>query len=170
MSDLAEHDEFFEDVSNPLDSVEEILCAHDWTFDRATEDELTVQISGKMGEYRLFFEWQEQYSAMQFTCQLDVDIKREAMDLAARTMSAINSGLWLGHFDVRPGTEIPCFRHTALFRGQTQSSGAEHIEDLVDIALAECERYYPVFDLFSRGVPKDGRDLDLALMQVQGES
>lgn len=166
---MSEQD-IFEDVSNPLDSVEEILCANDWTFDRMTEDELTVQVSGKMGEYKLFFHWQEQYSAMQFVCQFDCDVKRDAMDLASKTMTAINSTLWLGHFDFREGTEIPCFRHTTLFRGQTHTSGAEHLEDLVDIALAECERFYPVFDLLSRGIPANDNDLRLALMQVAGES
>ena len=170
MSNLETRDEIFEDVSNPLDSVEDILHANDWIFDRMTEDELQVQITGKMGEYKLFFHWQEQYSAMQFVCQYDLDVKREAMDMAAKTMTSINSGLWLGHFDFREGTEIPCFRHTTLFRGQTQTSGAEHIEDLVDIALAECERYYPVFDILSRGVPANDCDMTLALMTVAGES
>ncbi len=169
MSDVARHDDLYEDVSNPLDSVEEILCANEWTFDRMAEDELTVQVSGKMGEYTLFFRWQEEYSAMQFTCQYDLDVKTNAMDEAAKTMTAINSTLWLGHFDFREGTEIPCFRHTALFRGMTHTSGAEHIEDLVDIALAECERYYPVFDMFARG-PANGADLSLAMMNCAGVS
>jgi hypothetical protein len=170
MSNVEQRDEIFEDVSNPLDSVEEILYANDWIFDRMTEDELTVQITGKMGEYKLFFHWQEQYSAMKFVCQYDIDVKRDAMDVASKTMTSINSGLWLGHFDFREGTEIPCFRHTTLFRGQTQTSGADHIEDLVDIALAECERFYPVFDILSRGVPANDCDLTLALMTVAGES
>lgn len=170
MSNVESRDEIFEDVSNPLDSVEDILHANDWIFDRMTEDELQVQITGKMGEYKLFFHWQEQYSAMQFVCQYDLDVKREAMDMAAKTMTSINSGLWLGHFDFRENTEIPCFRHTTLFRGQTQTSGAEHIEDLVDIALAECERYYAVFDLLSRGIPANDCDMKLALMTVAGES
>jgi len=169
MSEVATENEIFEDVSNPLDSVEEILCANEWIFDRMTVDELTVQITGKMGEYKLFFHWQEEYSAMQFCCQYDIDVHIKAMDEAARTMTSINSGLWLGHFDFRENTSIPCFRHTTLFRGQTQTSGAEHIEDLVDIALAECERFYPVFDMLSRGVPQNA-DMSLALMPAAGES
>jgi len=48
MSNVATENEIFEDVSNPLDSVEEIFYANDWTFDRMTEDELSVQVSGKM--------------------------------------------------------------------------------------------------------------------------
>ena len=161
----------FEDVSNPLDSVEEILSANDWTFDRMSEDELTVHVSGKMGHYKMLFVWQEDYSAMQFCCETDIEIRPEAIDNAARTLSAINAGLWLGHFDIRTGTAIPCFRHTSLFRGMTHASGAEHLEDLVDIALAECERYYPALDLLSRSSTAGNHAaLQLAMMDIAGES
>lgn len=167
---LSAHDDIFEDVSNPLDSVEEILYANEWVFDRMGEDELTVQVTGKMGEYRLFFHWQEEYSAMRFCCQYDLDVREDAVDAAARAMTDINSGLWLGHFAFREKTGTPCFRHTALFRGQTQNSGAEHIEDMVDIALSECERYYPLFELLSRGRPASREELALAMMQPAGAS
>ncbi len=161
----------FEDVSNPLDSVEEILSANDWSFDRMSEDELTVQISGKMGEYKMLFVWQEDYSAMQFVCEFDLEFRPEAIDNAARAMTAMNANLWLGHFDIRPGTAVPCFRHTSLFRGMTQGSGADHLEDLVDIALSECERYYPAFTLLSRSsTAGNHQDLALAMMETAGRS
>lgn len=161
----------FEDVSNPLDSVEEILSANEWSFDRMSEDELTVQISGKMGEYKMLFVWQEDYSAMQFCCEFDLELRPEAVESGARAMTAINAGLWLGHFDIRPGTSTPCFRHTSLFRGMTHGSGADHLEDLVDIALAECERYYPAFTLLSRSsTAQNHHDLALAMMETAGES
>ncbi len=169
MSALAQHRDIFEDVSNPLDSVEEILCANDWVFDRVNEDELTVQVSGKMGDYKLFFSWQDDYSAMQFCCEYDLNIKPDAMDVAAKMMTSINSGLWLGHFDFRENTSVPCFRHTTLFRGMTQTSGADHMEDLVDIAIAECERFYMAFDVLGRGADREN-DLKLALMSAAGEA
>ncbi|PZO86596.1 MAG: hypothetical protein DI626_06135, partial [Micavibrio aeruginosavorus] len=167
---LSSHDDIFEDVSNALDSVEEILSANEWAFDRMGEDELTVQVTGKMGEYRLFFHWQEEHSAMRFCCQYDLDIRRDAIANAATAMTEINSTMWLGHFAFREGTEIPCFRHTALFRGQTQNSGAEHMEDMVDIALSECERYYALFELLSRSKPATREELELAMMQPVGAS
>lgn len=162
--------DLYEDVSNPLDSVEEILCANDWIFDRMTEDELTVQITGKMGEYKLFFHWQEEFSAMRFSCQYDLEVREDATGAAAKTMTEINSDLWLGHFSFRETSAVPCFRHTTLFRGMTQTSGADHIQDMVDIALAECERFYPVFEMFSRGLPEDIGAMRLAMMPIAGES
>lgn len=168
---MNEHMDAFEDVSNPLDSIEEILSANDWTFDRMSEDELTVQISGKMGTYTMLFVWQEDYSAMQFTCEFDITLHPDALDSAATAMTAINSTLWLGHFDIRAGGNIPCYRHTSLLRGMVYASGADHLEDLVDIALSECERYYPAFELLSRkSTSQDQGALALAMMDIAGES
>lgn len=160
----------FEDVSNPLDSVEEILFANDWAFDRMNEDELRVQITGDAAEYSLYFSWHEDLSAIQFSCDIDISFPKAALDMAAKTLTAINGSLWLGHFDIDDANNAPRFRHTSLLKGMTYSSGADHIEDLMDIALQECERYYPVFHLLSRSDPLKEMDLGLALMENAGTS
>lgn len=161
----------FEELSNPLDCVEDLLSAQNWVFDRASEDELKVQITGRSGAiYDMRFIWQEDYSAMQFTCELDMNIPARHMDEAAQTMTAINSNLWLGHFDFVPGTQSPRFRHTSLFRGMNGTSGADHIEDLVDIALAECERFGAAFLLLANPDRKDAGEMALAMMDTSGEA
>ena len=38
------------------------------------------------------------------------------------------------------------FRHALLLRGVSGVS-AEQVEDLVELALVECERFYPAFQL-----------------------
>ena len=45
---------------NPIDLVEEIVVANDWAHDRASEEELVVEISGRWCDYRLYFVWQEE--------------------------------------------------------------------------------------------------------------
>ena len=170
--------DLYDDVSNPLDGVEEIMLNNDWTFDRPNEDELTVHVSGKTGQYRMIFVWQDDYNALQFCCAPDISISPNKLDEATRVMNRINTGLWLGHFDIRTqdGREehekafIPCFRHTSLFRGMVETSGVAHMEDLIDIALAECERYYLTFDLLSRTAGQDNKDIALAMMDIAGRS
>jgi len=36
-----------EPAANPLDIVEEIVAANEWPFDRTSEDELVVEITGR---------------------------------------------------------------------------------------------------------------------------
>jgi len=167
---MTEAADILEDITNPLDSVEEILSANDWTFDRPGNDIISVHVSGRMGKYRMVFIWQENYSAMQFCCELDVAVHADNLAPARHALSKINADLWLGHFDIPEKSGIPRFRHASLFRGLGGCSGADHVQDLIDIAMVECERYYPLFDLLSRAGVQDMKDISLALMDSAGES
>lgn len=167
--------DLYSDVSNPLDGVEEIMMNNDWVYDRVADDEMTVTISSEQGHYKLRFLWQDEFSAMQLACMPDITLSPDKGDMAAQTLQTINSSLWLGHFDLQKdakgGTDmIICFRHTSLFRGNVESSGVEHMEDVIDVAIAECERYYMTLDLLSRTTAHDDQTLTLAMMETQGVS
>jgi hypothetical protein len=51
--------------------------------------------------------------------------------------------LGIGHFHIDSIEGLPAYRHTLLLRGGTLS--AEQVEDLLDIALHETDRFYPAF-------------------------
>ena len=173
--------DLYDEVSNPIDGLEDIMLRNDWVFERRAEDELTVQVTGKMGEYRMAFVWQEEFSAIKFICAPDLRIHSDHYLEASKIMNDINANLWLGHFDMRTtetntnidavqSNAIPCFRHTTLMRGQVEGSGVEPMEDLIDVALAECERYYMTFSLLSENAVKDINQLSFAMMDVAGTS
>jgi hypothetical protein len=135
---------------NPIDLVEEIVAANDWAHDRASEEELVVEIAGRWCDYRLYFVWQEELCAMHFSCSFDLKVPKSRRAAAYELLALVNERLWLGHFDLSTDDNSPAFRHAALLRGIGTGS-AEQIEDLVDIALSECERFYPAFQLLLRG-------------------
>lgn len=162
--------DIFEEVSNPLDSIEDMLLGNDWVFSRPHSDELNVQVKGKNGTYSLTFIWQEDYSAMQFYCDMTLQIPAARIDMAVRTLAAINERLWLGHFELPEESMVPRFRHTSLFRGCTQSSGTEHVEDLIELALVECERHHAVFNMLSDSRYIDDRAFSLMLTEEAGEA
>lgn len=162
--------DLFEDVSNPLDSIEEVMAHHDWSFERPRPDELTVHMTGNRGQYAMTFLWHEDHSAMQFFCELNLTLPKERVAMTNRALRTVNASLWLGHFDVPDDSDIPYFRHTTLFRGMTQTSGTEHIADLIEIALAECEKYYGVFSLLAAPAYLNDDLLTLALTESDGEA
>lgn len=168
MTDLAEH--LFDDISNPLDGVEDVLTSQNWTYNRANRDELFVEVRGRHALYRMMFAWDEQTGAMQFCCEFDLQLHDSNANLAYRTLGNINRGLWLGHFDLAEETLMPSFRHTQLFRGMTQTSGADHLQDLMQIAIDECDRHYPTLLMLSNDRANDNEDFNLAMMTVAGQS
>ncbi len=158
------------EIENPLDNVEEVLMANNWIWDRTGEDEIIVQIAGKGCSYKLFFIWQEDMNAMQFCCQYDLQIEKSRRPVALKALSSMNEKLWMGHFDIPDRSGAPCFRQTCLFRGISKGSSLEQIEDLVDISLAQCERFYPAFQMLSdKSFAANDDNLHFALMETQGE-
>lgn len=155
---------------NPLDSVEAVLNANNWAFNRMNDDELMVGVSGKSGHYRLLFIWQEDMQALQFCAQYDLHIAPGNRVQALESLARLNENLWMGHFDLPTESGIPTYRHTCLFRGFSHDSAMETIEDLVDISLAQCERHYPVFSILSSANDVSSQSLSLALMDTAGES
>lgn len=162
--------DIFEDISNPLDNIEEVMASHDWSFERQSSDELMVQITGKHGNYSMTFLWQEEYSAMQFFCEFDLEIPQERNDMTSKIIREINENLWLGHFDVPEESGKPYFRHTTLFRGMNHTSGTDYIADLIEVALAECEKYYSAFNMLGNSTYLDNNLMTLALSDVDGEA
>jgi hypothetical protein len=158
-----------EPAPNPLDIVEEIVAANQWPFDRTSEDELVVEITGKWCDYRLYFMWRDDLSALHFTCAFDVRVpdtrRREVHDLLA----LINEKLWLGHFDVSLEEGMPMFRHTVPLRGLSGAS-VEQLEDLVDSAFTECERFYPAFQFVIWGGTSANEAIAAALFETVGEA
>lgn len=169
--------DLFLDVCNPLDFIEDIMIGRDWTFERMDEDRLIVQVTGKFGTYDMAFNWQDDVKALKFSAMMDLSMHVTKMDEAHKAINTINSNLWLGHFDLQTdrGAYLPTFRYTSLLRGMTEGSGATHLEDMIQIGLAECERYYMTFDLLSKFTANDDSAMSeskmaLAMMDVAGIS
>lgn len=163
--------DLFEDLCNPIDCVEEITTGYCWTVSRANDDELHVHVTGRRDTYELTFLWQEDYGTLQLYCEYGLKIPEDNLGHAAMVLMSVNTGLWVGHFDLPGDTRTPCFRHTCLFRGPGGAVGHEqHLEDLIDIALNECDRYYMAFHLLSAPACRDEGALSLALMDIAGQS
>lgn len=162
--------DLFEDFGNPLDCVEELMVAHNWVFDRMNEDELVVRLNSDNGTFCLYFVWQEAEGALQFCCQIGLEIPEPNLPQAAAVIASINAGLWLGHFDLSPSNPRPNFRHTSLFRGLVHHSVTEHIEDLMEIGLRECERFFPVFQILAEARMPLPDLMELAVVEHAGEA
>jgi hypothetical protein len=155
--------------SNPIDLVEEIVIANDWAHDRASEEELIAEISGRWCDYRLYFVWQEEICAMHFSCGFDMKVPKGRRHAIYELLALANEKLWLGHFDLSSEDGSPAFRHAVLLRGVSAAS-AEQVEDLVDIALSECERFYPAFQFVVWRGQSPAEALAAAMIDPVGEA
>src|SRR5258706_11002520 len=85
-------------VGNPIDLVEEIVLANDWAHDRASEEEMVVEISGRWCDYRMYFLWQEELSALHFSCGFDMKVPKRRRGPLYELLALANERLWLRPF------------------------------------------------------------------------
>ena len=156
-------------IVNPLDLIEELVEANEWAFDRSREDELAVEISGRWCDYHLFFVWRGEMSALHFSCVFDAKVGAGKRTEICNLLALANERLWLGHFDLCSEDGMPMFRHTLPLRG-ARGATVEQVEDLVDVAVTECERFYPAFQFVLWGGKTAVEAIDAAMLDTVGEA
>ncbi len=162
-------DTYTETQSNPLDTLEELVSANDWRFERHNECELMVQVEGRWCDYRMFVVWDRHMNAMFVSCQLDQRVPETKRSVVYELLASVNEDLWLGHFDFVREDATTMHRHAIPMRGASGLS-AEQLEDLVDVAVHECERFYPALQLVVWGGSNVIEALAVARMDTIGEA
>ena len=143
-------------LQNPIDIVEDIIHTKNWSFSRAADHELVADISSKWCHYRLYFSWSEQFKSISFIVTFDLKFPSSKNIEINELLAKINENLWIGHFDITSRNGIPAFRHTILSNTETEVLHKK-FEDLVDIGIYECEKFYPSFQqvLFDEITPRE---------------
>ena len=158
-----------ERATNPLDVLEQIVSANEWAFERRSDGEMAAEAPGKWCDYGMYFSWSQEISAMHFTCSFDLKVPPEVRPKLFELLALANEKLWLGHFGLDTDDGVPVFRHSVLLRGAPGAS-AESLEDMVDIALTECERFFPAFQFVLWGGKPPGEALQAAMLDCVGEA
>jgi hypothetical protein len=156
-------------AANPLDALERIVVENDWAFDRRSEGEMAAEAPGKWCDYGLFFSWSREISAMHFTCAFDLKVPAARRGALYELLALANEKLWIGHFGMESEDGMPLFRHSVLLRGAPGAS-AESLEDMIDIAITECERFYPAFQFVLWGGKTPADALQAAMLECVGEA
>ena len=155
--------------TNPIDTVEQIAAARDWMFDRHSEEEMAIEVPGHWSDYRMFFSWLDDLCALHLACAFEMRVpsyrRADINDLLAR----INEKLAIGHFDLWAEEGLPVFRQSVLLRGANGAT-LEQLEDMVQIAITECERFYPAFQYVVWGGKSPAEAMDAALLTTMGEA
>lgn len=156
--------------NSPLDMIEDLATAKGWKFSRAEEDFLVINVPGQTCTFELCMEWQEEFSSLLIACSIPTAISEAHYDIAARALEQINQNIWLGHFDLSNKSCYPTFRHTLLLRMIPSGIAVDIVNDVFEIALAECNRFYTTFQLIQAGDSRLQDNLGAAVFETIGEA
>jgi hypothetical protein len=159
------------DDASPVDALEGWFAAHGWSYERLGEDEVIAATQGSWGQYELRGVWRDDDRVLQFLAFPDVRVADVAGSAIYETIGLINEQLWLGHFELWASNGTLVFRHAVLLEGADEPGlSLEHAEALIEAAVDELDRFYPVFQfvLWGGKSPKDA--IAAAMVETQGEA
>lgn len=156
--------------NNPLDLVEDFAHGKGWKFNREDDEFMTITIKGDKIDFEVCLEWQEEFSALLFACTMPIAIGSAQYESAVKTLEQVNQNIWMGHFDLSNKNCYPTFRHTTLLRMIPAGIAVDIVADMIDIAVAECNRFTTTFQLVQAGDVRLHDNLSAAVFETVGEA
>ncbi|MBB4266925.1 YbjN domain-containing protein [Roseospira visakhapatnamensis] len=155
-------------TANPLDLIEQFLSVKEWVFDRRGEDEMVVEVPSQWCNLGLFLAWSEELGALHLSCAFDMRVPEGRRAAVFELLAHLNERMWLGHFALWTEEGAPMFRHTVLL-GERRIA-ADEARELMDIAIGECDRFYPAFQFVIWGGKSPAEAIAAALLDTAGEA
>jgi hypothetical protein len=154
---------------NPVDIIERLASTHDWSFSRASDDEVTLVVAGQWSDYQVSFTWMPDIEALHLACAFELKVPERRRAEVLELTCLVNEQLWVGHFDVWMNDGIIMFRHAHVLTGGIAATDPQ-CEALLGIALDACERHYQAFQfvLWAGKSPREA--LESSMFETSGQA
>jgi len=154
---------------NPLDVVEGMAAGNDWSFERASDDEITILVAGRWTDYQVSYTWMSDIEALHLACAFDFKVPEPRRAEVQQLISLINEQMWVGHFDLWPQDGLVMFRHALVLAGGVEASGSQ-CASVLGIAVEASERYFPALQYVVWAGKSAREALDAAMFATSGEA
>ncbi|WP_138380277.1 YbjN domain-containing protein [Luteithermobacter gelatinilyticus] len=154
---------------NPLDILEMIIAQNEWPYERAGDEEITVAVSGDWCDFHIRYFWLSEENMLQAAGMLDMRVPNSKKAAVQETLSLVNERLVMGHFGIWSEDSTIMFRNTQLL-SHNMEDVAHLCEQVTQVILGECNRYYPVFQfvLWAGKGPREA--LEAAMLETVGQA
>lgn len=154
--------------SAPIEMLTALFEARGWPCE-ATRDEVSGEIQGSWATYQVKGIWRAEDNVLQVLCLPDVRVAKEHRAAANELATLVNEQLWLGHFDIWSNGGVLLYRNGTLLADNGMLSLAQ-AQALIEIAVDECDRFYPAFQFVLWGGKSPRDALEAAMVDAAGEA
>ena len=154
---------------NPIDIVENIFSTQSYELERRNLNEVVIEVQGKWNNMLLFFAWEANMQCLHLSCLMDIESTIEDRSKIFELLALANEELWVGHFSYWTEQNTPVFKHS-IFMRRDEENAEENLEQLIDIAIKECERMYPIFKVVLTKGMEPRQALYPMLMETAGRA
>ncbi|GAA0303550.1 type III secretion system chaperone family protein [Rhodovulum strictum] len=154
---------------HPIDVVEHIAEHRDWEFDRVTDDQIAMAVTGQWRTYAITLAWSGHDEVLRLICTFEMEPPEDRLAVLYETLNATNDMCWAGAFTYWHDQRLMVWRH-GLMLAAGQPVAPDQIERLIRAAVSASERFYPAFQLVAWGErsPKDA--LQVAIAEAYGRA
>jgi hypothetical protein len=152
----------------PIEMFKALFEARGWVY-TATADELTGEVQGSWTNYQLRAIWRSEDNVMQLLCLPEIRVADDKRAAAQELVILINEQVWLGHFDIWSNGGMLLYRNGTMVNDEGVM-GIAQAQNLVEIAVEECDRFYPAFQFVLWGDKTPAAALDAAMVDAVGEA
>ena len=153
---------------DPLDLIEDIIISNDWDYERDLNKNIHVEVSGEWCDYQLSYGLNEEIKLLYISCALDIKIPDNRQKETFAFLSSINEKLLIGHFEVWTEDSWPVLRQSFPLP-TNQSLCRYQLEQSSLLALKECEKFYPAFQMFAWDNKDVKSTLKHLMLETKGE-
>lgn len=162
-------EDLLSDEIHPIDIVETLAEHHAWQFDRVGDDQIAMAVEGQWRSYSLTLAWSGSDETLRLICTFEMDPPEDRLPELYETLNLANDQVWSGGFAYWRPQSLMVWRY-GLMLGGGQMAAPEQIDRMIHAAVANCERFYPAFQLvaWADRAPEDA--LKIAMQQAYGRA
>ena len=163
-SEIGRHDD-----AAPVDMLASLFEARGWPYEFVSEDEISGQVQGSWANYQLRGIWRSEDNVLQLLCLPDIRVSEDKRAAMFEVLGMVNEQLWLGHFDIWSNGQVLLYRH-GLMLGDEGLLSIAQAQTVIEVAVEECDRFYPAFQFILWGDKSPADALAAALVDAAGEA
>ncbi|OUU61732.1 MAG: hypothetical protein CBC22_06775 [Alphaproteobacteria bacterium TMED62] len=153
---------------NPLDVIEDIVICNNWEYERDSNENIHVEVGGEWCDYQLSFGINDEYNLLYISCVLDMNIPDYRFKEMYSFIASLNEKLLIGHFEIWTDESWPVLKQSFPMPNN-HSLCRNQLEQATLLALKECEKFYPAFQLFAWDNKDVNSTLQHLMLETQGE-
>ncbi len=157
------------EYENPIDTVEQLVSEQDWPFERCSDGDLAVCVSGSWCDYNLAFARSTEMETLTLTAAFDFRVPKNRRGELCLLLALVNERLALGHFDLAAAEGMILYRNAVPLGGGARTAPGQ-CEQMLQAALDACERFYPAFQFVLWGGKSAEDALAGAILDCRGEA
>ena len=153
---------------HPINLLEEIIISKNWVFDRPIEDEIYIEVPTKYSNLIIQVSWLKNQGKIEirsfFYIKMDFSNNIEIYKL----LNLINNKINYGHFIISE-LKYPTFKNSIIVKNHKDIK-FELLREVLNFAIIESERFFPVFQLVLWGGKKAEEAILFFDFETEGKS